>query len=130
MHRRRLTVVALLLLTVTAVLVLWSGGRSKLTKSGIAYASVQDGLTAIAGVDVPAGNPRDRVTAALRFAVTFIALASLVAVIAAGVLFIVGGGSENAVQRGRKIIIYTVIGLLVVFFASVIVGFFTKEIPT
>lgn len=120
---RHLPVIILLALTVMVTIALQN--------SGALHASVQDGLDWISGsVDVPTGDPREEVEDTLRFLVSFLALAAVIAIIAAGVVFVVGGASDTAVQRGRKIIIYTIIGLAIVFFARVIVAFFTQELPT
>lgn len=121
---RRSTTLLTALLFALALGVLSQGATGGL------LASVQDGLNAIVRINIPQGNPRVRVVQSLQFLVTFLALAAVIAIIAAGAFFIVGAGSDTAIQRGRKIIVYTIVGLLVIFFAAVIVGFFTVELPT
>jgi hypothetical protein len=49
-------------------------------------------------------------------------------VIVGGFRILAAAGNEEQVTKGRKTIIYAVIGLLVIFFARVIVGFFTGEL--
>lgn len=122
MKQRIGVLLAVFLLALTAVVLRGTGGDLR--------ATVQDGLTAISGVDLPQGDPRTEVADAIRLVVTYVALAAVVAIVAAGIVFMVGAGSETAVQRGRKIILYTIIGLLIIFFARVIVAFFTQELPT
>jgi|SRR3989338_4400870 len=93
------------------------------------YASVQDGIGAISGVDLPRSSGisgegvRETIVSVLNFLISFLALIAVIAIIVAGFVFIFGAGSDTSVERGKKIIIYTIIGLIVIFFARVIVGF-------
>lgn len=124
MERRR--IVLTVAFSLLAVLVLVAAQRG-----GMLHASVQDGLDLIKGsVDIPTGDPRDEVTRAVRFVVTFLALAAVITIITAGFFFVVGLGTDTAIQRGKKIILYTILGLIIVFFARLIVGFLTKELPS
>lgn len=120
---RHLPIIVLLALTVMVVIALQNSGALR--------ASVQDGLTWISGsVDVPTGDPREEVTDAVRLVITFLALAAVITIISAGIFFIVGLGSDTSIQRGKKIILYTILGLAIVFFARLIVAFLTQELPT
>lgn len=92
-------------------------------------ASVGDGLDALQEVDVPKGDVRVKIVEILNFLLSFVALAAVVVIIVAGFMFLFSFGSENTIQRAKKVIIYAVIGLLVIFFAIVIVSFFTRELP-
>ncbi len=53
----------------------------------------------------------------------YLALAAVVVIIGAGVYMVVGGGSEDSKNKAKTIILYTIIGLLIVLFARVLVGF-------
>lgn len=53
----------------------------------------------------------------------FLALAAVVAIVAAGIFLIAGGGSDASKDRAKKIILYVVIGLIVILFARFIVAF-------
>lgn len=53
----------------------------------------------------------------------FLALVAVVAVVAAGIFLIAGGGSDTSKDRAKKIILYVVIGLIVILFARFIVAF-------
>ena len=95
--------------------------------------ALQDGLDDLleAGVDLPSEtDPRTAITKTLIFVISFVSLAAIIVIIAAGIVLMVSGGSDAAVQRGRKMIVYAIIGLLVIFFAALIVSFFTVDIPT
>jgi len=94
-------------------------------------ASVQSGLNQLeVNTDVPTGTAdvRDSLGDAVRFAVTYTALAAIVTVISGGFLYIVGFGSDTSIQRAKKIFLYTLLGVLVIFFVRVIVAFFTEEV--
>lgn len=96
--------------------------------------SIEDGLDKIkANVDIPVGNGqnlRETIIDIINFVLSFLALAAVIMIIVAGFFLVLGGGSEASATRAKKIILYTVIGLLIIFFARVIVGLFTKELPS
>jgi len=82
-------------------------------------------------VDVPTANRdiRGAIVEAVIYILSFLALIAVVMMIIAGFFMILGAGSESSVTRARKIILYAIIGLMVIFFARVIVGFFVSELP-
>jgi membrane glycosyltransferase len=89
------------------------------------------------GADIPAipgtpaggaGQTRSSVVAVINFVLTFLALVAVVFVIVGGVRILAAGGNEESVTKGRKTILYAIIGLIVIFFARVIIGFFTAEL--
>jgi hypothetical protein len=77
-----------------------------------------------------AGATRDAIVKVINFVLTFLALIAVVFVIVGGFRILAAGGNEENVTKGRKTIIYAIIGLIVIFFARVIVGFFTGEIAS
>ena len=83
-------------------------------------------------VDVPTSNKniREAIVDAIVYVLSFLALIAVAMIIIAGFFMILGAGSESSVTRARKIILYTIIGLMVIFFARVIVGFFVSELPS
>ena len=124
---------ALALCTMTLLLTLNGWGGIVSENNPPLIASLQSGLDDIkANTDLP-NNTRDIRESAgdtIRFVVTFVSLAALVAIITAGIFLMVGFGSDTSISRAKKIVIFTVIGLFVIFFARVIVAFFTVELPT
>ena len=96
--------------------------------------AIEDGLDKIEqNVDIPAGNGqnlRETIIDIINFALSFLALAAVIMIIIAGFFLVLGGGSEASATRAKKIILYTIIGLVIIFFARVIVGFFTVELPS
>ena len=60
----------------------------------------------------------------LDVALGLLALLALVAIVVAGFMMVLSLGSEDVRNRAVRIILYTIAGLLVIFFARVIIGFF------
>lgn len=81
-------------------------------------------------VNIPSAGQdvRQSIIEVVNFLLSFLALIAVIVIIIAGFVLIFGMGSEASVARARKIIIYTIVGLIIIFFAQVIVFFFTKEI--
>lgn len=72
---------------------------------------------------------RDVILRALQFVLDFLALAAVIFIVIAGIRLIVSQGSDEQKDKAKKTILFVIIGLLVVLFARVIVGFFTDTIP-
>lgn len=53
----------------------------------------------------------------------YAAIATLVAFLTAGFLFILGFGSDTAIQRAKKIMIWSAVGLVVILFAFILTEF-------
>ncbi len=97
--------------------------------------------TALAGFGGPipdiAGTPgavdeqgiRDVIITVLQFVLDFLALAAVIFIVIAGIRLIISGGSDDQKDKAKKTILFVIIGLLIVLFARVIVGFFTDVIP-
>ncbi|HLD07921.1 MAG TPA: hypothetical protein VJB60_02555 [Candidatus Peribacterales bacterium] len=99
-----------------------------------AYAgSVEDGLeyfdSLIALPTATSDDVRDIIVDVIKFILSFLSLIAVIMIIIAGFYLILGAGTEASVTHAKKIILYTIIGLIVIFFARVIVGLFTQELP-
>lgn len=102
------------------------------------YLTVSEALAAAGfGADIPAipgtatggaNQTRNSIVTVINFILTFLALVAVIFVIIGGVRILAAGGNEEQVTKGRKTIIFAIIGLVIVFFARVIVGFFTAEL--
>lgn len=94
---------------------------------------IEDGLGQLGDlVEVPTGSTsdiREAIVSVINFALSFLALIAVLTIIVAGFFLILGMGSETSSQRAKKIIIYTIIGIVIIFFVRVIVGFFVIELP-
>jgi len=53
----------------------------------------------------------------------FVGLIAVVVIVIAGIWMIVGLGEESSKERAKKIVIYTIIGLLLILIASALVTF-------
>jgi hypothetical protein len=126
MHKKHMLTIGIVIAVCLGIFLASNGGSVSL------LGSIQDGLGRLEGeVEVPTGSNdiRMSVTDAINFVLSFLALLAVVVIIAAGFVMIAGLGSDASIQRARKIIVFTIIGLIVIFFASTIVAFFTKELP-
>lgn len=84
----------------------------------------------IGGPDaLDAQSIRDVIIDVLKMILDFLALAAVIFIVVAGIRLIVSGGSDEQKDKAKKTILYVVIGLLIVLFARVIVGFFTNVLP-
>ena len=77
-----------------------------------------------------ANQTRTSVIKVINFVLGFLALVAVIFVIVGGIRILAAGGNEDSVTKGRKTIIYAIIGLIIIFFARVIVGFFTSELAS
>ncbi len=112
----------------------WFATTGLLALSPVAFAA-QSGefggqIPAIPGTPSAAseGDIRGIILRALLFVLNFLALAAVIFIIVAGIRLIVSQGEDEAKNKAKKTILYVIIGLLVVLFARVIVGFFTDTI--
>ena len=101
------------------------------------YLSLSTALAQGFGGDLPninglaqggVGETRTTIESIVNTVLGFLALIAVIFVIVGGIRIMTAGGNEENVTKGRKTIIYAIIGLLVIFFARVIVGFVTQEI--
>lgn len=71
---------------------------------------------------------KETIVKVINWALGFLALIAVIFVIVGGFRIMMAGGNEENVTKGRKTIIYAIIGLVVVFFARVIVGLVTSNL--
>lgn len=97
-----------------------------------ALAQVFDGPGILGGLDaaggvagLPSGDVRSTIVRILRSVLSFLALAAVITIIIAGIILILSLGNEEQKDRAKRIIFYTLIGLVIILFARVIVGIVT-----
>jgi hypothetical protein len=97
-----------------------------------AHAAVFDGPGILGGLNaaggiagLPDGDVRSTIVRILRTVLSFLALAAVITIIIAGIILIVSLGNEEQKERAKRIIFYTLIGLVIILFARVIVGIVT-----
>jgi hypothetical protein len=113
-----------------------AGIASVLTNATHAYAQVFQGDGLNGGVEHGRGlqgiaqdtNVRQTVLDTMIAVLNFLTLVAVVVVIIAGITLIVSVGNEEGMTKAKKTIQYTLIGLAIVLFARLIVGFITVYI--
>lgn len=63
------------------------------------------------------------VVAVINAILPYAAIAAFITFIVSGFMFILGFGSDAAIQRAKKIMIWSVVGLIVILFSFVITSF-------
>jgi hypothetical protein len=123
------------LLSLGILATIFGGAAALSTMTPVVQAATWDGPGLVGGVQPAASingpiqntSIRQVVVDLLRKVLNFLALAATVVIIIAGIWLIVGQGSDDSKTKAKNIVLYTIIGLLIVFFARAIVGFFTGE---
>jgi hypothetical protein len=83
-----------------------------------------EGLAAAANVSgIAKGTLPGVIDDAIDRIVLYVGLAATIVIIMAGFYLIVGLGSDDSRDKAKKIILYTVIGIAIIFFARLIVDF-------
>ena len=72
---------------------------------------------------------RDMIIKVLTVVLDFLALLCVIVIVIAGFYLIFSQGEDDKKDKGKKAILYFVVGLLVILFCRVIVGFFTNLGP-
>lgn len=100
-----------------------------------AVAQVFNGPGLEGGVDIAAGingplklTLRQAILILLYKVLSYLALAAVVVIVLAGFYMVLSNGSDEVKSKVKNIIIYVIIGLLIVLFARLIVGFITYGI--
>ncbi len=110
-------------------------GLTSFVESGAAQCSgipcfdgpgILGGLDSVSGIaGLPDGDVRATIIRILLSVLSFLALAAVITIIIAGIILIVSLGNEEQKERAKRIIFYTLIGLVIILFARVIVGLVT-----
>ena len=83
----------------------------------------------VPGTPDPGIDIRQTVLNALKYVLSFLALAAVIFIIIAGIRLIVSQGEDEQKNKAKKTIIYVIVGLIVILLARVIVAFFTDTVP-
>ncbi|MDO8468344.1 MAG: hypothetical protein Q7S29_01135 [Candidatus Peribacter sp.] len=89
-------------------------------------AAAESGLGNADEINVGGGGGGDLRGAIVRIVLavlSYVALIAVVVIIIAGIWMIVGLGEESSKERAKKIVIYTIIGLILILIARAIVTF-------
>ena len=87
------------------------------------YAALGGNLANI-GINLPngTGDIRQVITNILNIVLNFVGLLAVIALVVAGIWLIVGMGSDDSKERAKKIILYTIIGLIIILLAKLLVS--------
>jgi len=82
--------------------------------------------------DVPdiggATDAREGTISVVKGILNFMALIAVVIIVVAGIRLVISQGDETAVEKGKKTILFAIIGLIVILLASAIVDFIASEL--
>lgn len=73
-------------------------------------------------------NIADLIIKYINFSLPYLALAAFVAFIYSGFLYVTAYGSDDNIEKSKKIIIYTVVGIIVVVVSYAVVDLFTSNL--
>lgn len=85
------------------------------TEEGLLYAS---GI-----VGIGQGSIRETILRILYVVLSYLALLAVIIIVAAGIYLVLSFGSEEVKERVKRVLIYTVVGLVIVALARLFVGF-------
>ena len=83
---------------------------------------IDQGIGAASGIAVPHTDLRTVVITIIGKVLSYLALASVVVIIIAGLYLVLSLGNESARDKAKNIIVYTIIGLVIIMFSEVIVN--------
>lgn len=69
------------------------------------------------------GNLRGTIVSIVMAILSFVALVAVIVIIIAGIWLIVGLGEDSSKERAKKIVLYTIAGLILILIARAIVTF-------
>jgi hypothetical protein len=91
---------------------------------------LQDGINSAGQIDGPINaSLRVVVLTFLHKVLGFVGLAAVIVIIIAGIYLIISMGEDEQRDKAKKIIQYAIIGMLIIFFARALVGFFLYGLP-
>ncbi|MBT3835565.1 hypothetical protein HOF56_04965 [Candidatus Peribacteria bacterium] len=91
--------------------------------------SLEDGLNEAQQLATDGIRPdslEDAIVNIINFALGFVALIAVTAFIVSGFIFILGLGSDASIQRAKKIMIWSAVGIFVIVFSFVITEFIVE----
>jgi|TARA_Y100000031_G_C7948932_1_gene260607 hypothetical protein len=98
----------------------------------IAYADPLGDASEIGGIDDYGGGDgatvRDKIRNIVQKVLLFVALAATVVIVIAGIILIVGMGSDESREKAKKIILYAIIGIIVIAIAEAFVILIKKAV--
>lgn len=84
--------------------------------------SAQDNPSEIAGATGGTGSIRELVLKIVNYALGFLGLVAVIMVIYGGFLYVTAGGEQENVDKGKKILMYSMIGIILILLSFAIVN--------
>lgn len=88
----------------------------------VAVASAAFGMETSKPTEVLGGDFKDNVVNIINYILGFLGLAAVAFVIYAGFLMVTAGGDDGALEKGKKIITYAAIGIVIILLSYTIVN--------
>lgn len=86
---------------------------------------VNAGVNAAGNLGLARGNPFYILLNLIRMVLNLMGIVAVATIIIAGIYMIISLGNDDQIEKGKKIIKYTLIGLVIILFSRVIVGLVT-----
>lgn len=86
---------------------------------------IMAGISAASGLGLANGNPFYILLNVIRVVLNYMAIIAVVAIIIAGIYMIVSLGNDEQIEKAKKIIKYTIIGLVIILFSRILVSLIT-----
>ncbi|MBU2524777.1 pilin [Patescibacteria group bacterium] len=86
------------------------------------FISPQDNPAAVAGATGAQGNIRNLIQTMLSFLLGFLGLVAVIMIIYGGILYVTAGGNEENATKGKKILMYAVVGIVIIFISYALVN--------
>ncbi|MBU0767276.1 pilin [Patescibacteria group bacterium] len=121
LHRQQLkcTCIAAMIALSTTLFIPLANSATDTVRSGLGDADL---ITGIEGVGEDS-SIKDFIVDVITDLLTYVALLATIVIIIGGIYLIAGAGSDTSIEKAKKIIIYTIVGLLVIILAGAIVQF-------
>lgn len=84
------------------------------------------GISAAGGLGLASANPFYVLLNVIRVVLSFMGIVAVATIIIAGIYMIISLGNDEQIEKGKKIIKYTLIGLVVILFSRTMVGLVTS----
>lgn len=86
---------------------------------------INAGVAAAGSLGLSTGNPFYVILNVLRIVLNLMGIVAMAAIIIAGIYMIISLGNDEQIEKAKKIIKYTLIGLVVILFSRILVGLVT-----
>ncbi len=90
--------------------------------AGAALISAQDNPSEIAGATGGEGSIRAIVLKIVNYALGFLGLVAVIMVIFGGFLYVTAAGAQENIDKGKKILMYSIIGIIIILLSFAIIN--------